>query len=274
MLLAMTTRYLDRPDGRLAYEETGDPRGPLVIMVPGMGDLRSTFDRLAAHLAADGARAVTTDLRGHGQSSLGWPDYSPAAVADDLVGLAAALGGNAVLVGNSYGGSAAVLAAARHPEAVAGLVLVDSFVRSPQMGLAQRLLMPVLRLPWLGARLWTVAAWPSFFRKRPGDYAERKAELTASLTRPGGFDGLRAMMAPGQHAETTPALGAVRVRALVVMGGADPDFPDPAAEARFTAEALGGGADVLVVEGIGHYPQAEAPEIVGPAVAEFVRKVA
>ncbi len=76
-----TTEYLDLPDGRLAYERTGDQRGPLVVLSPGMGDLRSTFDGLAARLAADGARVVTTDLRGHGESSTGWPDYSPAAVA-------------------------------------------------------------------------------------------------------------------------------------------------------------------------------------------------
>ena len=63
--------------------------------------------------------------------------------------------------------------------------------------------------------------------------------------------------------------------ALVVMGGADPDFPDPAAEARFTADALGGRRDACcMVDGVGHYPQAEAVDEVAPAVAEFVRKVA
>ena len=269
--MATTTRYLDLPDGRLAYDETGDPSGPLVICSPGLGDLRSTFDRLAAALAADGARVVTTDLRGHGESSAGWPDYSVAAVAGDLVALAGHLGGHAVLVGNSYSGSAAVVAAARAPEA--GIVLTGAFVRDHPPGLATRPQIALLRSPVLGRRLWTSLAWPSFFGKdKPADFAARKAELTRSLREPGRYAAVAAMMKPGRHRATEPLLGDVRVPALVVMGTADPDFPDPAAEARFTADALGGDATVLLLDGVGHYPQTEAPELVAPAVAEFVRK--
>src|SRR5215212_8394884 len=102
------TTYLDRPGGRLAYAVTGD--GPLIVLSPGMGDLRSTFDGLAARLAADGFRVVAADLRGHGDSSTGWGDYSVDAVAGDLLALIHANGGRGVLLGNSYSGSAAVVA--------------------------------------------------------------------------------------------------------------------------------------------------------------------
>jgi pimeloyl-ACP methyl ester carboxylesterase len=266
-----TTQHLERPGGRLAYEVTGDPAGPLILCSPGMGDLRSTFDQLAAALAADGFRVATADLRGHGDSSVGWPDYSPGAVADDLLALIAALGGPAVLVGNSYSGSAAVIAAAREPAAVAGLVLAGAFVREHPVSLPQRLLTGLFRHTWPGRPLWTLAAWPSFFRKRPADFTERRAELKASLARPGGYDALRGMATGPGHAATEPLLAEVHAPALVVMGTADPDFPDPAAEARFTAGALGGEADVLLVDGVGHYPQAEAPDVVAPAIAKFAR---
>ena len=68
-------RFLERPAGRLAYELTGDPAGPLVVCCPGMGDLRTSYRALAQRLAADGARVASVDLRGHGQSDVGWPDY-------------------------------------------------------------------------------------------------------------------------------------------------------------------------------------------------------
>lgn len=268
----MTTEYLNVSGGRLAYEVTGDPVGPLVICSPGLGDLRSTFDRLAAALAADGARVVTTDLRGHGGSGLGWADYSVAAVAGDLLALNAHLGGHAVVFGNSYSGSAAVVAAAREPEAFAGLVLAGAFVRHHEPSAAQRFQIGLLKIPGLGRRLWTAAAWPSLFGRRPADFAVRKAELTRSLARRGGFAAVAAMATPGAHKGTEPLLGEVRVPALVIMGTADPDFPDPAEEARFTAAALGGESSVLLLDGVGHYPQAEAPELVAPAVAEFTRK--
>ena len=56
---------------------------------------------------------------------------------------------------------------------------------------------------------------------------------------------------------------------LVVMGEKDPDWRDPAAEARWVADRLAG--EQLMVPGAGHYPQAEYPEVVGPAVVEWLR---
>ena len=257
-------------NGRLAYELTGDPDGPLVVLSPGFGDLRSTFDRLAPLLAGAGLRVLATDLRGHGDSSVGWPAYGVDAVAGDLLALVHAHGGRAVLLGNSYSGSAAVVAAAREPAAVAGLVLDGAFVRDHARSAVQKLLVGLFARTVPGRALWTAAAWPTFFTRRPADFAARRAELKANLARPGGYEALRRMTTPeGSHAGTEPLLARVTAPALVVMGTADPDFPDPAAEARFTADRLGGDARVLLVDGVGHYPHAEAPEVVAPAVAEF-----
>jgi pimeloyl-ACP methyl ester carboxylesterase len=55
------------------------------------------------------------------------------------------------------------------------------------------------------------------------------------------------------------------------MGEKDPDFPDPAIEARWIADRLEG--EVLMVPGAGHYPQAEFPELVSPAVVAFARRM-
>ena len=264
------TSYLDRPSGRLAYEVTGD--GPLIVLSPGMGDLRSTFDGLGARLP--GFRVVTTDLRGHGGSSTGWADgYSVDAVAGDLLALIHAHGGRGVLLGNSYSGSAAVVAAAREPEAVAGLVLDGAFVREHESSAFQRALFSLFTHTVPGRLLWPAVAWPTFFKVRPADFAARKAELRTNLRRPHGYDGLRWITRHGSHRGTEPLLASVQAPALVIMGTRDPDFPDPAAEARFTADALGGPAEVMLVDGAGHYPHTEAVDAVAPAVAEFARTV-
>ena len=270
-----TTQYLDRPSGRLAYELTGDPNGPLVVLSPGMGDLRSTFDGLAERLAAEGARVVNADLRGHGESSTGWDSYGVSAVADDLLALLHAHGGRGVLVGNSYSGSAAATAAAREPDAISGLVLAGAFVRDGEQSALQKGLFALFHHAFPGRPLWTAMAWPSFFKRKPANYAARKAELAANLKRPHGYDALGRMTTDeGTHRHTTPLLPSVHAPTLVIMGSKDPDFPDPAAEARFTADHLGGPADVLMIDGVGHYPQAEALDEVAPAVAAFVAKVA
>jgi pimeloyl-ACP methyl ester carboxylesterase len=54
------------------------------------------------------------------------------------------------------------------------------------------------------------------------------------------------------------------------MGTADPDFPDPEVEAEELAGLLRG--EVLLVEGSGHYPQADNPEKIAPTIVDFVRR--
>jgi pimeloyl-ACP methyl ester carboxylesterase len=119
---------LDVPGGCLAYSDAG--AGPLVIAVPGMGDLRSTYRFLAPKLVAAGYRVISLDLRGHGKSSVRWDDYSVGAVASDILALVAALdAGPAHVIGNSMAAGAAVIAAARKPKAIRSLTLVGPFVR-------------------------------------------------------------------------------------------------------------------------------------------------
>lgn len=83
------------------------------------------------------------------------------------------------------------------------------------------------------------------------------------------MDALRAMIA--MKNDNADRLGAVRGRSLVIMGTADPDFPDPAGEARWLAAQLGGGTPLLV-DGAGHYPHAERPDEVGRAIVEWLKK--
>ena len=60
------TSYLRCPEGRIGYDVAG--AGSLVVLVPGMGDLRAGYRFLAPALRAAGYRVACTDLRGHGDS--------------------------------------------------------------------------------------------------------------------------------------------------------------------------------------------------------------
>lgn len=95
---ARNTSYLMRPEGRIGYDTGGD--GPLVVLVPGMGDLRAAYRFLAPALREAGYRVACTDLRGHGDSSTTFTSYGDAETAGD-VALIEELGGPAVIVGSS-----------------------------------------------------------------------------------------------------------------------------------------------------------------------------
>jgi pimeloyl-ACP methyl ester carboxylesterase len=95
------------------------------------------------------------------------------------------------------------------------------------------------------------------------------AALSRNLAEPGRFKALKEQ-AKDSHAESGRRLSQIRQRALVIMGTADPDFPDPEVEAEELAGLLRG--EVLLVEGSGHYPQADNPEKIAPTIVDFVRR--
>ena len=72
-------------------------------------------------------------------------------------------------------------------------------------------------------------------------------------------------------ADTAAIVSKTQVSTLVVMGTRDPDFPDAACEARWLAGQL--DAESLIVEGAGHYPHAEMPELVVPKLLSFIGRV-
>jgi alpha-beta hydrolase superfamily lysophospholipase len=69
------TQFLEISGGRIAYDDSGGS-GLLVIAAPGMGDTRGVYQHLSPLLTGDGLRLVTFDLRGLGESSVEWDDYS------------------------------------------------------------------------------------------------------------------------------------------------------------------------------------------------------
>ena len=97
-----------------------------VVLVHGLASNARLWDGVADDLAAAGHHVVAVDQRGHGRSSRPSAGYDFATVAADLAAVIdAAVGGPAVVAGQSWGGNVGVELAARHPASVAGLVCVD-----------------------------------------------------------------------------------------------------------------------------------------------------
>lgn len=264
------TLLLDRQQGAIAYDTAG--AGPLVVCVPGMGELRSTYRFLAPALAAAGYRVVTTDLRGHGDSDTGFSEYGDEATASDIVALLEHLGEPAVVVGNSMAAGSAVLAAGEHPELVRALVLLGPFVRNPpNMNPVMAALFRVALAPPWAAGVWK-AYLPSLYKgRKPEDFDEYRRAVAAALSRPGYARAFSATTRTS-HAAAEAALPRVTAPSLVVMGELDPDFPTPSDEAAWIGAQL--SSEVVMVPEAGHYPQAQRPDVVAPAVIAFLSKSA
>jgi pimeloyl-ACP methyl ester carboxylesterase len=268
MSLDSTTNYLTRPEGRIGYDVTGD--GPLVVLVPGMGDVRGAYRFLAPALREAGYRVACTDLRGHGDSDTTFTSYGDVETAGDVVALIEEFEESAVIVGNSMGAGAAAFAAAQRPDLVRGLVLLGPFVRNPKASAIQRAL---LRMAM--ARPWVAITWKAYLPKlyagrRPADFDAYRALVVASIRRP-GYAKAFSLTTRTNHAPVEARLAEVSTPTIVVMGEQDPDFKDQHAEADWIATATRG--EVVMVPEAGHYPQSQRPDVTTDAVLRFLRTV-
>lgn len=265
----MATSYLNVDGGRIAYEVSG--QGPLVVCVPGMGDVRQVFRHTTPALVAAGYRVASFDLRGHGESDTTFASCDDAAAASDLLALIDHLGaGPAVVLGSSMGAAAAVMAAVARPAAVSGFALLGPFVRGGPSGFAAFAVRAALAKPW-GPAFWR-SYYPKFYPgRRPADLAAHIERIGRAQARPGAWKAFKRTAFAG-HGEAAAVVEQARgVPTLVIMGEKDPDWADPAAEGHWLSDTLGG--ELLLVPDAGHYPMAEFPETVNPALVAFVGKV-
>lgn len=110
----------------------GRPAGRHFLLVHGLSSNARLWDAVAARLSAAGHPATAVDLRSHGDSDAPESGYDTGTAAQDVAAVAAVLGIRAAAVaGQSWGGNVVVTLAARHPDVVAGLALVDGGWFSP-----------------------------------------------------------------------------------------------------------------------------------------------
>jgi lipase len=112
---------------RLHTTEWGDRDAPPVVCLHGVGAHAGRFARLAGELPD--FRFVAFDLRGHGRSTFE-PPWTIATHLSDVIESADAAGiSEAAWLGHSFGGRLVIEVAARLPERVRKLVLLDPGIR-------------------------------------------------------------------------------------------------------------------------------------------------
>lgn len=212
------------------------------------------------------------DRAGHGARAggeWGWGLTYLRDAADELLAVLDALGSEAkaaggaakpVLIGHSDGATIALLAAARAPRAVAGVVAV-----APHMWY-DRSTIPAgfarFQQQWREAGGWTSALGAALYR----DHGESRAPRVKRRWEERWLD-------PAfQDWDDGAALGGVQCPVLVVHGADDPFWHTEHAEA--IVERLPGGVGRLhVVEGAGHAVPNDAPDILESLVRPFVMDV-
>ncbi|MFI7576627.1 alpha/beta fold hydrolase [Micromonospora sp. NPDC049497] len=125
---ALRTLTVDGVD--LAYRVAGDPAGPPLVLLHGLGDDERDWHTVLPALAG-GHRVYALDLRGHGRSARPGR-YSFELMRDDVLGFLDAVGvERCAMIGHSMGGTVAILLAEVAPHRLTHLVVEDVFAPRP-----------------------------------------------------------------------------------------------------------------------------------------------
>lgn len=125
-------KSIDTPVLHIAYEESGNPEGFPIVLLHGFPDDIHAWDDVAPPLAKAGHRVLVPYLRGYGPTRFldaAAPRMGEqAAIGQDLIDFADALKLPRFAVsGYDWGGRAACVAAALHPDRVRAAVLVAGY---------------------------------------------------------------------------------------------------------------------------------------------------
>lgn len=102
-----------------------NPAALPIIALHGLASTAHWYERLAARLSRH-YQIFAPDQRGHGQTTQAPAGYDWPTLAADIAGFIAALGlAKVALLGHSWGGNVAINVAARFPQQIAKLVLID-----------------------------------------------------------------------------------------------------------------------------------------------------
>jgi pimeloyl-ACP methyl ester carboxylesterase len=270
--------YLELHGDRIAYRDVG--QGAALLLIHGMAGSSATWQGIIPQLSKK-YRVVAPDLLGHGKSAKPRGDYSLGAFAVWLRDLLDELGVHrATVIGQSLGGGIAMQFAYQHRDYCERLVLIGSGGLGPDLSSLLRVLsapgtefvlpvvapQPVLNL---GNKLGSWLTSAGIQAPRAGQMWQAYCSLSDPAARQAFLRTLRSVV--DHRGQAVSALNKLHLTAdlptLLIWG--DRDRIIPVSHAYAAHDALM-GSRLEVLDGVGHFPHAEAPTAVADILEDFI----
>ncbi len=273
------------------FAGTAQTDAPAVVMIHGFGASSIHWRKNIPDMAAS-CQVYAIDLLGYGKSAKPAPgeplDYTFETWAKQVLDFCyAVVGKPAFLVANSIGCIVAMQAAISDPRWVRGVALLDCslrllhdrkrqtlpWYRSAPTPYIQKVLgyRPLIKLFF--GQLAKPKAVKNILRQAYGRKDEVTDELVSLLlepaSEPGAIDVFLAFIRYSQGPIPEDLLPKLACPALIIWGKEDPWEPVELARAYADYAAV---EDFIELEGIGHCPQDEAPELVNPILAKWIKE--
>jgi pimeloyl-ACP methyl ester carboxylesterase len=285
----------------IGYHESGDAGGFPIILLHGFPDDAHAYDGVRPLLARAGFRALAVYLRGYGPTRFLDPTSArtaeQAAIGQDVIDFADALKlPRFAVAGFDWGGRAACIVSALHPDRVRAAVLVGGYLIQNTVTPARPAAPETARRLWYQWYFNTEAGRAGLQQNRRGlcelmwrewsptwRFSEEMFDQTAHSFDNPDFVGCvihsyrhRNFNAPGEprflDAEQQLARRPPISVPTITLHGADDAFGRPAADVtaaeRATMPRL---VDKRIIEGAGHFLPHEKPEAMASALIDVLR---
>jgi pimeloyl-ACP methyl ester carboxylesterase len=283
----------------IAFEEGGPEDGPAVLILHGWPDAPRGWDFIASRLQAEGWRTVAPYLRGSGPTRFLSEETprvgSGVALAQDAIDLADALGlDRFAVIGHDWGARAAYILAALFPDrisSVSALALgyqprgrfeVPSFEQSRRFwyqwfmcvdGGAEKVRVDPVGFARIQWDTWSPAGWfdEAEFAKTAGSFSNPDwVSITLNAYRARWRDGEAQDARYEDEQRRLEKVEVISTPTLMIQG-AD-DYCDPPSESEGRERYFVGGYHRLLLEGVGHFPHREAPDIVADSIVNHLQE--
>lgn len=253
---ALERSVFTTPDGADIAVRTRRGRNPLVLL-HALGCDASMWDAVVSALPGD-LGLIIPELRGHGESTLGWRSPSVDLWADDVVRLLRQKRlESPAIAGASMGGYTALAIAAAHPGLARSYGFISTTAAADDEAGKQRRAAGITMIRKSGWAAYADALIPSLLNDNRPQYEIHRHHLLAMLERAGDSGLPPTLMALATRPDRRGMLLTIRVPSIVVIGAVDALVsPD---KARAMAAAIS-GSRLHVLDDIAHMSALEAPQ--------------
>ncbi len=268
--------YLEVDGVRLRYITAGS--GPPLLLLHTLRTQLDMFQKVIPELAKR-FRVYALDYPGHGYSDIPKAAYSPELFVRAVAGFLERLNiEDAVIAGESIGGSIALLLAARRNPRVQRVVAINPYDYDAGRGLRRgsalaNVLFGLNNVPVLGGTVMRLRLYPLIKNVLEGGLHHKEAlppPLAREMYRVGNRRGhYQAFMSLVRHwpdwERAREEYGNIACPTLLLYG--DHDWSRP--EERAANEAAIAGTEMRVVKDAGHFLSLDAPEAIVQVLSEF-----
>ncbi|MDH0893811.1 MULTISPECIES: alpha/beta hydrolase [unclassified Pseudomonas] len=243
----------------LHYYEGGPTDGDTLVMIHGFGANRDNWLRMARHFT-ERYRVIALDLPGFGESSKPDASYDVASQTERLHAFVTALNiEKPHLIGNSMGGHIAALYAARYPDQVSSIALLDNAgITSPRMSEMFQMIERGQPNPLVVRKAEDFGTLMDFVFVNPPPLPDslKRHFAAQSMANQAHYDMIFTQLRE-QYVPLEPELPKIQVPVLVLWGDRDRVLDVSSIEVM---KPLLQKPTVVVMKDCGHAPMIERPE--------------